>query len=161
MMKNNKINRSLFMNTYISFNNTINIKKLLNNIITTNKKPNIIMYNKLSTTHTTITMLRNKKPKKVIIQVTNNFYKLMKTLELIMKNIIIIHMKLLLKNKKNLINILTNMFISKNIIILITVKSRNQSFKSIIMHKKLNQKKLKRMKKRLKQKKLKKLKKNK
>ena len=161
MMKNNKINRSLFMNTYISFNNTINIKKLLNNIITTNKKPNIIMYNKLSTTHTTITMLRNKKPKKVIIQVTNNFYKLMKTLELIMKNIIIIHMKLLLKNKKNLINILTNMFISKNIIILITVKSRNQSLKSIIMHKKLNQKKLKRLKKRLKQKKLKKLKKNK
>ena len=161
MMKNNKINRSLFMNTFISFNNTINIKKLLNNIITTNKKPNIIMYNKLSTTHTTITMLRNKKPKKVIIQVTNNFYKLMKTLELIMKNIIIIHMKLLLKNKKNLINILTNMFISKNIIILITVKSRNQSLKSIIMHKKLNQKKLKRMKKRLKQKKLKKLKKNK
>ena len=160
-MKNNKINRFLFMNTYISFNNTINIKKLLNNIITTNKKPNIIMYNKLSTTHTTITMLRNKKPKKVIIQVTNNFYKLMKTLELIMKNIIIIHMKLLLKNKKNLINILTNMFISKNIIILITVKSRNQRFKSIIMHKKLNQKKLKRMKKRLKQKKLKKLKKNK
>lgn len=161
MMKNNKINRFLFMNTYISFNNTINIKKLLNNIITTNKKPNIIMYNKLSTTHTTITMLRNKKPKKVIIQVTNNFYKLMKTLELIMKNIIIIHMKLLLKNKKNLINILTNMFISKNIIILITVNSRNQSLKSIIMHKKLNQKKLKRLKKRLKQKKLKKLKKNK
>jgi hypothetical protein len=119
------------------------------------------MYNKLSTTHTTITMLRNKKPKKVIIQVTNNFYKLMKTLELIMKNITIIHMKLLLKNKKNLINILTNMFISKNITILITVKSRNQSLKSIIMHKKLNQKKLKRLNKKLKQKKLKKLKKNK
>jgi len=149
------------MITFISFNNTINIKKLLNNIIITNKKPYIIMYNKLSTTHTTITMLRNKKPKKVIIQVTNNFYKLMKTLELIMKNITIIHMKLLLKNKKNLINILTNMFISKNITILIKVKSRNQSLKSIIMHKKLNQKKLKRLKKKLKQKKLKKLKKNK
>ena len=149
------------MITFISFNNTINIKKLLNNIIITNKKPYIIMYNKLSTTHTTITMLRNKKPKKVIIQVTNNFYKLMKTLELIMKNITIIHMKLLLKNKKNLINILTNMFISKNITILITVKSRNQSLKSIIMHKKLNQKKLKRLNKKLKQKKLKKLKKNK
>ena len=150
MMKNNKINRSLFMITFISFNNTINIKKLLKNIIITNKKPCIIMYNKLSTTHTTITMLKNKKPKKVIIQVTNNFYKLMKTLELIMKNITIIHMKLLLKNKKNLINILTNMFISKNIIILITVKLRNQSLKSIIMHNKHNQKKLKRLKKRLK-----------
>jgi hypothetical protein len=108
------------------------------------------MYNKLSTTHTTITILRNKKSKKVIIQETNNFYKLMKTLELIMKNITIIHMKLLLNNKKNLINILTNMFISKNIIILIIVKSRNQSLKSIIMHKKHNQKKLKRLKKRLK-----------
>lgn len=150
MMKNNKINRSLFMITFISFNNTINIKKLLNNIIITNKKPYIIMYNKLSTNHTTITILRNKKSKKVIIQVTNNFYKLMKTLELIMKIITIIHIKLLLKNKKNLINILTNMFISKNIIILITVKLRNQSLKSIIMHNKHNQKKLKRLKKRLK-----------
>jgi hypothetical protein len=108
------------------------------------------MYNKLSTNHTTITILRNKKSKKVIIQVTNNFYKLMKTLELIMKIITIIHIKLLLKNKKNLINILTNMFISKNIIILITVKLRNQSLKSIIMHNKHNQKKLKRLKKRLK-----------
>lgn len=150
MMKNNKINRSLFMIAFISFNNTINIKKLLNNIIITNKKPYIIMYNKLSTTHTTITILRNKKSKKVIIQVTNNFCQLMKTLELIMKNITIIHMNLLLNNNKNLINILTNMFISKNIINLITVKSRNQSLKSIIMQKKHNQKKLKRLKKRLK-----------
>lgn len=150
-MKNNKINKYLFMNTFISFNNTKNIKKLLKNIITTNKKPYIIMYNNLSTTHTTITMLRNKKQKKIIIQVTNNFCKLMKRLELIMKNITIIHMKLLLKNKKNLINILTNMFMSKSIIMLITLKSRNQSLKSIIINKKHNQKKLKRLKKRLKQ----------
>ena len=138
-MRNSKVKKSRSIITINNLNSTITIRNLFKNTITTNKLPSIIMLNKLFSIHITIIMLRNKKQKN-IIEAMNNFCKLMKKLESIMKSITTIHIKLLQLKKRNLINILTNTFTFKNIITLIMLKLRNQNTKSIIINNRHNQK---------------------
>jgi hypothetical protein len=138
-MRNNKVKKSRYIITINNLNSTITIRNLFKNTITTNKLPSIIMLNKLFSIHIIIIMLRNKKQKN-IIEAMNNFCKLMKKLESIMKSITTIHIKLLQLKKRNLINILTNTFTFKNIITLIMLKLRNQNTKSIIINNRHNQK---------------------
>ena len=138
-MRNSKVKKSRSIITINNLNSTITIRNLFKNTITTNKLPSIIMLNKLFSIHITIIMLRNKKQKN-FIEAMNNFCKLMKKLESIMKSITTIHIKLLQLKKRNLINILTNTFTFKNIITLIMLKLRNQNTKSIIINNRHNQK---------------------